>query len=293
MDTAEHQDVKRQHLLSRFSTQYSRFPVFWLTGKTIQTELIIVSLCHVAEKWECPSCRELEKLMESKSKWFLVLTRDSANFSLRFRSVSFFGWLQRVKSYSKVCRKLFSVSRVSSAFPKNSYRSRGLSRWPRHSLQNTQAGPKPWGKARNFGLAWLRLIGPGLALAHGGKPGRAHHYCLPTIPQIVARLHVLRATHPTPLRRVYVLSNGWGWSLAALERALRVDEWVEPIVSSAQVEACLDGEQRWVGMAVDMAVVEKAEVFWGNGCFSSLSLAIHRLDHLPNYSCVTPTVSQV
>ena len=40
--------------------------------------------------------------------------------------ISFLFWVV-IKSYSKVCQKLFSVSRVSSAFPKNSYRSHGLS----------------------------------------------------------------------------------------------------------------------------------------------------------------------
>lgn len=98
-------------------------------------------------------------------------------------------------------------------------------------------------------------------------PTRESHYllhCLPTISQIVTKLHILRATHSTPLDRLYVLSNGWGWWLDELKRALIEDGWGE-MISSADVEKRLDAEQKWVAMAVDMAVAEKAEVFLGNG----------------------------
>jgi len=61
-----------------------------------------------------------------------------------------------------------------------------------------------------------------------------------------------------------VLSNGWGWWLDALKRALQQDGW-DDLKSSLYV-----GEQAYVAMAVDMAIAEKAEVFVGNG-FSSLS----------------------
>lgn len=104
-------------------------------------------------------------------------------------------------------------------------------------------------------------------LESSSPPTRESHYllhCLPTIPQIVTKLHLLRATHPTPLHRLYVLSNGWSWWLDELKQALKKDGWGE-MVSSADVEKRLDEEQKWVGMAVDMAVAEKAEVFLGNG----------------------------
>lgn len=93
-------------------------------------------------------------------------------------------------------------------------------------------------------------------------------HCLPTIPQIVAKLHALRVEHAS-LHRVYVLSNGWPLWLAALKTALQADGWGD-LVSSVEVERNLDGEQGYVSMAVDMAIAEKAEVFVGNG-FSSLS----------------------
>jgi hypothetical protein len=81
-------------------------------------------------------------------------------------------------------------------------------------------------------------------------------HCLPTIPQIVSKLYTLRASYPS-LRRVYVLSNGWGWWLDALQQ----DVW-DDLKSNLDVQ--LDGEQAYVAMAVDMAIAEKAEVFVGN-----------------------------
>ncbi|KAF8342548.1 hypothetical protein F5887DRAFT_350555 [Amanita rubescens] len=45
------------------------------------------------------------------------------------------------------------------------------------------------------------------------------------------------------------------------------EAWEEVITSN---DLLLDAEQRYVGMAVDMAIAERAEVFVGNG-FSSLS----------------------
>lgn len=111
-------------------------------------------------------------------------------------------------------------------------------------------------------------------------------HCLPTIPQIVSRLHTLRSTHsgPTPLTRVYALSNGWGWWLSDLNKALMEDGW-EGMTSSVDVGRVLDKEQEYVGMAVDMAIAEKAEVFVGNGvscffCFVSLLLPfVFRVSH--------------
>ncbi|KAL4077833.1 hypothetical protein J3A83DRAFT_4186114 [Scleroderma citrinum] len=96
-------------------------------------------------------------------------------------------------------------------------------------------------------------------------------HCLPTTDQVVARLRTVRREHHTQcgemLRRVYVLSNEWAWSLEELKSALEEDDW-EDVVSSADLQ--VDAEQYYVAMAVDMAIAEKAEVFVGNG-FSSLS----------------------
>lgn len=47
-----------------------------------------------------------------------------------------------------------------------------------------------------------------------------------------------------------------------LKSALEEDGW-EDVVSSADLQ--VDAAQHYVGMAVDMAIVEKAEVFVGNG----------------------------
>ncbi|TFK50708.1 hypothetical protein OE88DRAFT_1808951 [Heliocybe sulcata] len=91
-------------------------------------------------------------------------------------------------------------------------------------------------------------------------------HCLPEIPQIVERLHAVRAERPD-LNRVYLLTNGWGWWLNRLKDALRKDGWAD---ATSSLDIQLDAAQSYVGMAVDMAIAEKAEVFVGNG-FSSLS----------------------
>lgn len=91
-------------------------------------------------------------------------------------------------------------------------------------------------------------------------------HCLPTTEQLVARLRTVRREHHTQcgemLRRVYVLSNEWAWTLEDLRSALEEDGW-EDVVSSVDLQ--LDAQQYYVGMAVDMAIAEKAEVFVGNG----------------------------
>ncbi|KAK2463908.1 hypothetical protein APHAL10511_004080 [Amanita phalloides] len=124
-------------------------------------------------------------------------------------------------------------------------------------------------------------------------------HCLPSIPQIVARLAQVKRDHPG-LTRVYVLSNAWESWLKELKTELtkpppqaagsgvkgsssikshgasagrdahaghEPDPW-EDVVTS--YDLVLDPEQRYVSVAVDMAIAERAEVFVGNG-FSSLS----------------------
>ncbi|KAJ7274049.1 hypothetical protein C8J57DRAFT_1434770 [Mycena rebaudengoi] len=92
-------------------------------------------------------------------------------------------------------------------------------------------------------------------------------HCLPTPAQLAARLHAVRAEHPLPLSRVYILTNGWGWFVDSVRSALLADGWAEVRGSG---DLLLDGAQAGVGMAVDMRVGEGAEVFLGNG-FSSLT----------------------
>ncbi|KAF8626972.1 hypothetical protein AX15_004612 [Amanita polypyramis BW_CC] len=116
-------------------------------------------------------------------------------------------------------------------------------------------------------------------------------HCFPDIPQIVSRLAQVKRDNPG-LMRVYVLSNGWEWWLAKLKRELtklpvmsqsssesgipvrdrsgesNAEETWQDVITS--YDLALDSEQRYVGMAVDMAIAERAEVFVGNG-FSSLT----------------------
>lgn len=90
-------------------------------------------------------------------------------------------------------------------------------------------------------------------------------HCLPTPQQVNARLRAVRRDYPS-LKRVYVLSNASkGW-LETLANLLKSEGW-EDLKSTADLQ--LDDEQRYVGMAVDMAIAEKAEVVVGNGVSSS------------------------
>ncbi|KAJ7044221.1 hypothetical protein C8F04DRAFT_1250167 [Mycena alexandri] len=98
-------------------------------------------------------------------------------------------------------------------------------------------------------------------------------HCLPSPEQLAARLHAVRAEHAqrhpgaAPLRRVYILTNTWGWFVNSVRKELVRDGWEEVWGS---VDIVLDAAQTGVGMAVDMRIGEGAEVFLGNG-FSSLT----------------------
>lgn len=94
--------------------------------------------------------------------------------------------------------------------------------------------------------------------------GRTDYYmehCWPSVEQIVEKLRAVREEHQG-LKRVYVLTNGWGWWVSELRDELRRDGW-EEVKSSLDVQ--LDREQKYVSMAIDMAIAERAEVFVGNG----------------------------
>lgn len=106
-------------------------------------------------------------------------------------------------------------------------------------------------------------------------------HCWPSTEQVVEKLRDVRAEYPG-LRRVYVLSNAGAWSLDALKSALEEDGW-DDLVSSTDI--VLDSEQKYVAMAVDMAIAEKAEVFIGNGVsfFLGACLLIEFFTHLCSF----------
>lgn len=97
-------------------------------------------------------------------------------------------------------------------------------------------------------------------------------HCYPTVAQVAEKLWAVRTENPG-LRRVYVMTNGWGGWMRELRRILKSDGW-EDVKSTFDME--LDLAQNHVSMAVDMAIAEKAEVFIGNG-FSSLTSNIMTL----------------
>lgn len=107
-------------------------------------------------------------------------------------------------------------------------------------------------------------------------------HCFPSITQVVTRLHKIRRDNPG-LKSVYILSNAWGSWLRQLKKELMkrpsqssaetlegtddIGGWEHVITS---YDLVLDPQQRYIDMAVDMAIAEQARVFVGNG-FSSAS----------------------
>ncbi|QRV79621.1 O-FucT domain protein [Ceratobasidium sp. AG-Ba] len=91
--------------------------------------------------------------------------------------------------------------------------------------------------------------------------------CLPTPPQVATRLHKIRESKR--LTHVFIATNAEPEYLAELKRLLVSDGWAsDAIVTSNDLE--LNWQAASVGVAVDMAITSRAEVFVGNG-FSSLS----------------------
>ncbi|KAF8147861.1 hypothetical protein B0H34DRAFT_277178 [Crassisporium funariophilum] len=109
------------------------------------------------------------------------------------------------------------------------------------------------------------------------KESRQAHYlahCLPTIPQIVHRLHIIRSEQPRSLSCIYILTNAWPSFITALSHALVADGWASVKSSATDTRPFLTREESYVDVSVDMALaVDRAEVFVGNG-FSSLSANI-------------------
>lgn len=93
-------------------------------------------------------------------------------------------------------------------------------------------------------------------------------HCYPTIPQIVEKVMAVknaRRGKGTPLRKIFIMSNGSKEWLAELKAALMQEgpgEW-DGIHSSRDLT--LSWEQKYVAQAVDMHIGQRAQVFIGNG----------------------------
>lgn len=92
-------------------------------------------------------------------------------------------------------------------------------------------------------------------------------HCWPEIDDIVLKLKEVRKGRPD-LQRVFILTNGWESWVESVKTALHADGWAG-VVSS--YDMLVDSEQKYVAMAIDMAVAERAEVFVGNGVRISLA----------------------
>ncbi|CAE6441273.1 unnamed protein product [Rhizoctonia solani] len=102
-------------------------------------------------------------------------------------------------------------------------------------------------------------------------PELAEYYlrrCLPTPAQVVSRLRALRAEN-RQVSHIFVATNAEERYLSELRVVLAADGWaLDRIITSQDLE--LNWQATSVGMAVDMSILSRAEVFVGNG-FSSMS----------------------
>lgn len=94
-------------------------------------------------------------------------------------------------------------------------------------------------------------------------------HCWPSLVQIVSKLNTVRkewkAKSGGELKWVFVLTNGGRGFVEELRGMLIEDGW-EGVKSSLDLE--LDSHAKYVSMAVDMSIVQRAEVFVGNGVCS-------------------------
>ncbi|KAJ1304800.1 hypothetical protein OPQ81_005936 [Rhizoctonia solani] len=102
-------------------------------------------------------------------------------------------------------------------------------------------------------------------------PEIAEYYlkrCLPTPAQVASRLRAIRAEN-RHISRVFVATNAEERYLSELRVVLAADGWApDAIITSEDLE--LNWQATSVAMAVDMAILSRAEVFVGNG-FSSMT----------------------
>ena len=94
-----------------------------------------------------------------------------------------------------------------------------------------------------------------------GREAYYMQHCWPSTDDILAKLREVREERPD-LQRVYVLTNGWGWWVDSLRKAVEKEGWVD---LKSSLDLAVDREQKYVEMAIDMAIAERAEVFIGNG----------------------------
>ncbi|KAF9535405.1 hypothetical protein CPB83DRAFT_830430 [Crepidotus variabilis] len=126
-------------------------------------------------------------------------------------------------------------------------------------------------------------------------------HCLPTISQIVQRLHDVRidfekdssrVVRPGPpgeeqtskgywLNKVYILTNGSPAVIQQIKELLLADDW-ELVTATPDLEKNWSKLEKAVSGATDMSIAEEGEVFVGNG-FSSLSANIIMLRRAKGY----------
>ncbi|KAF7298655.1 hypothetical protein MIND_00812700 [Mycena indigotica] len=101
------------------------------------------------------------------------------------------------------------------------------------------------------------------------------HHCLPSIPDMVAKVQSVVNDTGYPLTKVFIMTNAKAPWLTDLVNAIaKIHVWPDGISTSRDLALSWDG--RFVSQAVDMLAAQRAEVFIGNG-WSSLTSNIAML----------------
>ncbi|KAJ7063857.1 hypothetical protein C8F01DRAFT_1129596 [Mycena amicta] len=104
-------------------------------------------------------------------------------------------------------------------------------------------------------------------------------HCYPSVDAILEKIHAVIASPSTPAfipTHIFIATNGDAHWLAGLTHRLKNDLVGVQVSSSRDFQATMTLEERAVDMAVDMAVLQAAEVFIGNG-WSSLTSNVVQL----------------
>lgn len=121
----------------------------------------------------------------------------------------------------------------------------------------------------------------------GGRENYYMQHCCPRIDDVVEKLRDVRRGNAR-LQRVYVLTDDWSsWWMGSLRKALAKDGWLD-VRSSQNLQ--LNGEQKYVKAAIDMAIAERADVFIGNGVSVLVFIVASAADERLQFSSVSSNV---
>lgn len=144
-------------------------------------------------------------------------------------------------------------------------------------------------------MGWCKTPGMSDTFNPPGPPGveteeknvlyEAHGF--PNAKQIGKRVHEITKKRQDwdksvqRLRNLYIMTNGDPESINEVKRCIEAAMGLDSFDSiTSSLDLILDNEQRYVNIAIDQAVAERAEVFVGNGVSYSVFLLSYFVAHL-------------